>query len=89
MAANTEYGFILNIEGSDTWDLKALSPSGFSGGARIANNWEYDIGSANDGFDKNTGRDVTFHADISAVPEPSSAALLGLGGLALIFRRRK
>lgn len=26
---------------------------------------------------------------IAAVPEPSSAALLGLGGLALVFRRRK
>ena len=31
--------------------------------------------------------DVTF--DVTTVPEPSSAALLGLGGLALIFRRRK
>lgn len=28
-------------------------------------------------------------AEVSAVPEPSSAALLGLGGLALILRRRK
>ena len=27
--------------------------------------------------------------DVAAVPEPSSAALLGLGGLALILRRRK
>ena len=27
--------------------------------------------------------------DIAAVPEPSSAALLGLGGIALILRRRK
>lgn len=27
--------------------------------------------------------------DVTAVPEPSSAALLGLGGLALILRRRK
>lgn len=27
--------------------------------------------------------------DVSAVPEPSSTALLGLGGLALILRRRK
>lgn len=27
--------------------------------------------------------------DVTTVPEPSSAALLGLGGLALIFRRRK
>jgi hypothetical protein len=31
--------------------------------------------------------DVT--GDVAAVPEPSSAALLGLGGLALILRRRK
>ena len=28
-------------------------------------------------------------SDTTAVPEPSSAALLGLGGFALIFRRRK
>ena len=27
--------------------------------------------------------------EVEAVPEPSSAALLGLGGLALILRRRK
>jgi len=31
--------------------------------------------------------DVTF--DVTPVPEPSSTALLGLGGLALILRRRK
>ena len=36
-----------------------------------------------------TGGDVTSVASFSAIPEPSSAALLGLGGLALIFRRRK
>ncbi len=38
-----------------------------------------------------TGSD-SFNVDnivVSAVPEPSSAALLGLGGLALILRRRK
>ena len=29
------------------------------------------------------------HITLSVVPEPSSAALLGLGGLALILRRRK
>ena len=29
------------------------------------------------------------HIAITAVPEPSSTALLGLGGLALILRRRK
>jgi hypothetical protein len=37
---------------------------------------------------------VSYDADsvnlnITSVPEPSSTALLGLGGLALIFRRRK
>lgn len=38
------------------------------------------------------GTDTTSHLNayaISAVPEPSSTALLGLGGLALIMRRRK
>jgi len=31
----------------------------------------------------------TSYADVTPVPEPSSTALLGLGGLALILRRRK
>jgi len=33
--------------------------------------------------------DLVFDVDITPVPEPSSTALLGLGGLALILRRRK
>jgi len=36
-----------------------------------------------------TGWDTTMQITTTAVPEPSSAALLGLGGLALILRRRK
>ena len=36
------------------------------------------------------GNDVTFNNfSVSVVPEPSTTALLGLGGLALILRRRK
>lgn len=36
------------------------------------------------------GNNATLNAlSITAIPEPSSAALLGLGGLALILRRRK
>ncbi len=36
-----------------------------------------------------SGEDAVFHADIALVPEPTTTALLGLGGLALILRRRK
>lgn len=35
------------------------------------------------------GSDAQFHVNLVAIPEPSSTALLGLGGLALILRRRK
>lgn len=40
-----------------------------------------------DRFSNNGGSNYT--ATFTVVPEPSSAALLGLGGLALILRRRK
>ena len=40
-----------------------------------------------DRFSSNGGNN--FKATFTAVPEPSSTALLGLGGLALIMRRRK
>lgn len=33
--------------------------------------------------------DVNFGIDVEVIPEPSSAALLGLGGLALLSRRRR
>jgi len=36
-----------------------------------------------------TGSNTAGSLVLKAVPEPSSAALLGLGGLALILRRRK
>lgn len=42
----------------------------------------------NDGFKLDTFR-ARVEVDSAAVPEPSSVALLGLGGLALILRRRK
>lgn len=43
----------------------------------------------NNQFNYGNGIDDLTVNNISAVPEPSSAALLGLGGLALILRRRK
>jgi hypothetical protein len=59
---------------------------------------QWEIGAREDGFliDSfafvSTGQSVTdteLDNAVTAVPEPSSTALLGLGGLALILRRRK
>lgn len=50
-----------------------------------------DIDKINVKFDPNRGGDFEVNkiTTVTAVPEPSSAALLGLGGLALILRRKK
>jgi hypothetical protein len=44
---------------------------------------------ANSGLDSGWDQHFEANFDTVAVPEPSSTALLGLGGLALILRRRK
>ncbi|NWK54516.1 PEP-CTERM sorting domain-containing protein [Verrucomicrobiaceae bacterium N1E253] len=44
---------------------------------------------ASGGGDRVGISELAFVGDVVAVPEPSSAALLGLGGLSLILRRRK
>ena len=55
----------------------------------------YQVGVRNNGYVSSTGADnnqstIFFdNARLVEVPEPSSTALLGLGGLALILRRRK
>jgi len=79
--------------------LESMAPeltdgSGAGGGSRLVRTVANDF----------TNNVITFHTDrglgggnrasvsgflITTVPEPSSAALLGLGGLALILRRRK
>jgi hypothetical protein len=45
--------------------------------------------SVTDSVDPNSANGVLSGLQIEEVPEPSTTALLGLGGLALIFRRRK
>lgn len=42
-----------------------------------------------DGGDRVGIAEIRFIGDVASVPEPSSAALLGLGGLSLLLRRRK
>lgn len=79
-----------------TYEFKANDGTGATG-------WEHQVGP--DGISNNAGtisftttsnnQPVTLFVDLTnqsigaIVPEPSSAALLGLGGLALILRRRQ
>jgi hypothetical protein len=51
--------------------------------------WDFFNAAGNGGGKTMTIDKVVFGNTLTAVPEPSSTALLGLGGLALILRRRK
>jgi len=81
LAANTQYGFDLTSSGP-WFELAGMNANQYDGGSAY---------SANAG-DLNTGTvyagDRTFVVGLTAVPEPSTLALAGLGGLAFLFRRR-
>ncbi|MEJ6571043.1 MAG: PEP-CTERM sorting domain-containing protein, partial [Akkermansiaceae bacterium] len=89
--AETEYYFLMSTSATevtiaDTSSMKTAAfaldiPGSYDGGEAFANN-SVDTSSWDQHFEAN------FNTD-SSVPEPSSTALLGLGGLALILRRRK
>ena len=84
----TNTGESLNPEssagGQNTWAI--------NGGAYKISDFGITAGqlSSVDGFVYSTGGGTDFMvAGIATVPEPSSTALIGLGGLALILRRRR
>jgi len=92
LSAGTTYGAIVNAldTGGTRFDL-AKNTSYNDGRVLYQNYSAWTTTPVLDGLGNNSGRDANFHIDISstAVPEPSSTALLGLGGLALILRRRR
>jgi hypothetical protein len=85
-------GTSMTIDGS----TQDFSPDTMSSDPRIVNFSDISVDSGTGTTDgsltitvQNGGIPVISALTISTVPEPSSTALLGLGGLALILRRRK
>ena len=90
--AETEYYFLMSTQNTavSMLDITSMKTAAFAldtttstyeGGKAFANN-SVDTSSWDQHFEANFNT-------VSSVPEPSSTALLGLGGLALILRRRK
>lgn len=87
LAANTPVTFLLEIDynaGAD--DTAVLNGGGFTN-LVLTGDYSFTDVFARAGNSANTASFT--NGTITAVPEPSSTALLGLGGLSLILRRRK
>ncbi|MGB0991238.1 MAG: PEP-CTERM sorting domain-containing protein [Akkermansiaceae bacterium] len=85
---NDLIGIWLNPDGADNWDGSGGTADGTV--AYTGSNWSTAarLGGGNDASFDNLIVGTTF-AEVQSVPEPSSTALLGLGGIALLMRRRK
>ena len=76
-------------EGSSVDVLAGLANGGHTLAVRYESDFTFTGGGGGSGtYNENAGGS-NFTATFTTVPEPSSTALLGLGGLALILRRRK
>lgn len=88
LEANTSYAFYMDVSdpslGGQFAFLRTTSGAGDSGSIYAGGAFYQD-----DAIKTGGARDAGLALRGTLVPEPSSAALLGLGGLALILRRRK
>jgi hypothetical protein len=91
LSADTEYAIDIihdNTPNFGGWRSAGTTSSVYAGGTSYASGVQN--GTIPD--DSNLtlhSFDRTFHVNLAAVPEPSSTALLGLGGLALMLRRKR
>ncbi len=85
LGARTSFGSTSSTLSAEQHSVTLLDPS--SGYATDITGWDLAVRIGADNFQYGVIDDLEL--DITQVPEPSSTALLGLGGLALILRRRK
>ena len=93
LAASTDIyaGFFTSGSGSG---IIALDADNSGSGSSVTNHDNTpsppaSVGDPVTGFSHTLGRTYAFAINVTAIPEPSSVALLGLGGLALLLRRRR
>lgn len=86
--SSQEYAFVFSTDNVQGATAVARLTAANNGGGFVNT---YDGGTAD--FDSNNNTpvafDTRFQVTMNTIPEPSSAALLGVAGLALIMRRRK
>ena len=103
LQANTQYGFDLQTDGTGGngdffMEWNGTSTAGYGGGEAFVDGANGNSPDANITTDQGAflgysgsisgGGSHTFVAAMQAVPEPSALALMGLGGLAVLLRRR-
>jgi hypothetical protein len=84
VAAGSVTTYEVGTTGANAWasySVSGVAPVG-AVGVELLLGWQ------NGGVDANTGGQSVFATDVNLVPEPASLGMLGLGGLAMLARRR-